>query len=87
MTEQAVWSRKQIRQSFPDNLFDKGPGFLRKSDVRIEGISDEDWKWKYGPRIVFDSGWYEHRHGDPLPPIESFRVPRHKLQTDGGKAK
>lgn len=25
-------------------------------------------------RVIFDSGWYEHRPGDPLPPIESFRI-------------
>lgn len=27
-------------------------------------------------RVVFDSGWYDHVDGDPLPDIETFRVPR-----------
>jgi hypothetical protein len=28
------------------------------------------------PRVVFDSGWYTPTPGRPLPPIESFRIPR-----------
>jgi len=37
-------------------------------------MSDAEWKVKHSPLVVFDSGWYEHRPGDPLPPIESFRI-------------
>ena len=28
------------------------------------------------PRVVYDSGWYDWQPGQPLPSIESFKVPR-----------
>ncbi len=56
-------------------MFDDGPGFLKQSDINVSGINDADWKRKHAPRVVFDSGWYDHNPGDPLPDIETFRVP------------
>lgn len=61
--------------------FDAGPAPWLKplpatgawADVGSQ-LTDAEWRAKHSRRVVYDSGWYDWRQGDPLPSIESFRL-------------
>lgn len=89
-TDQGVWSRRQRRESFPNYqsatqhiikrefdkiVEDRERTMMRDVKAEMTGLIGEASRGEFPNRVVvFDSGWYDHRPGDPLPPIESFRI-------------
>lgn len=75
--ERAVWSNRERLEKF-DNYQSPTQHIILREFKKIVGqlplVETVSPSVPLpGSLVVFDSGWYEHSPGEPLPPIESFK--------------
>ena len=75
------WSERRLAMDLQDPVrklgrLDEHLKSVQEAQQAALDIAEEREQERNTPRRVYDSGWYQHNPGDPLPDIETFRIKR-----------